>query len=269
VHVMAMAVAPDGTLYAGGRDTHDPRTPTQPNPMGLGSVFLISHDHGVHWVKKVNEEPPPGYVTHFPPWTDNTRWPNNFTVFQLVLDRSRPSTIYAVGGFPFSIGDRGRPHLLLRSTDAGRTWADVLVHTVNLAAPSPLVTNIVVTPANRQDLTYRRVHSAQALVVDPRDPRHLYLATDELGVLRSRDGGASWQYNAPSPSAAPHVSEHMIIDPHNQKTLYLLVQDTTVALLHRSDDGGTTWRQVWHGGFASGIEVSMPAQIVECIGVWP
>lgn len=255
VHVMAMAVAPDGTLYAGGRHVVALHLQNEPSRAEVGSVFMVSRDHGAHWTKQVSDEPPPGVLVHLGPWTDHTRWPNNFTVYQLVLDRSHPSTIYAVGGFPFSIGDRGRPHLLLRSTDAGRTWADVLVHTVNLAAPAPLVTNIVVTPANRQDVTYRRVYFTTSLVIDPRDPRHLYLATDALGVLRSMDGGATWQYNPASPSAAPHVFEHMIIDPYNPKTLYLLVQDTTVALLHRSDDGGSTWRQVWHGGFASGIGV--------------
>ncbi len=85
VHVLAMVVSPDGTLYAGGRDTYDPRTPNQPNAYGLGSVFMVSYDHGAHWTKRVSEEPPPGYVTHYPPWTDHTRWPANFTVFQLVV----------------------------------------------------------------------------------------------------------------------------------------------------------------------------------------
>jgi photosystem II stability/assembly factor-like uncharacterized protein len=255
VHILALAASPDGTLYAGGRDTYDPRTPNQPDSVGLGSVFLISHDHGAHWSKHVSEEPPPGFVAHYPPWTDHTRWPSNFTVFQLVVDPRHPSTIYAAGGLPVSTGSRGRPYLLLRSINGGRTWAELLVHNVTLATTPQLATNIVVTSANRQDLIYRHVYNAQALVIDPHDSRHLYIGTDALGVLRSTDGGMTWQYNAASPSVTVHTAEHLVIDPRHSTTVYALIQDTTVAFLYRSDNGGVTWHQVWHGGFASTITV--------------
>jgi len=253
VHVLAMAISPNGTLYAGGRDTYDPRTPTQPNAYGLGSVFMVSHDHGAHWTKRVSEEPPPGYVAHYPPWTDHTRWPANFTVFQLVVDPSHPATIYAAGGSPVGRGSRGQTHLLLRSTDGGRIWTEILVRRVNLNAKPPLVTNILVTPATRQDLTYRRVHNAQTLAIDPHNPRHLYVGTDELGVLRSTDGGASWQYDPTSPSVAPHVTEQLVLDPQHPAALYALVQDTRLALLYRSDDDGASWRKAWQGDYTSNM----------------
>jgi len=253
VHVLAMASSPDGTLYAGGRDTYDPRTPNQPNAYGLGSVFMVSHDHGAHWTKHVSEEPPPGYVAHYPPWTDHTRWPANFTVFQLVVDASHPATIYAAGGSPVGRGSRGQTHLLLRSTDGGRSWTEILVRRVNLNAKPPLVTNIVVTPATRQDLTYRLVYKAPALVIDPRDTRRLYLGTDALGVLRSMDGGTTWHYTPASPNVAAHVNEQLVLDSQHPTTLYVLVQDTTVAFLHRSDDGGIHWQKVWQGSYVSSI----------------
>ncbi len=253
VHVLAMAISPDGTLYAGGRHTQTLHAAGQPSLAEVGSVFMVSHDHGAHWTKRVSDEPPPGVLTRLSPWTDHTRWPNNFTVYQLVVDASHPTTIYAAGGFPFSRGDRGQPHLLLRSTDGGRTWTEILMHRVNLNATPPLVTNILVTSTNRQDLTYRRAHNAQTLVIDPRNPRHLYLGTDELGVLRSTDGGATWQYNPASPSIAPHVSEQLLLDPQPPTTLYVLIQDTTMAFLYRSEDSGTTWQRLWQGDYASGL----------------
>ena len=253
VHVLAMAMSPDGALYAGGRDTYDPRTPDQPNPYGLGSVFMVSRDHGAHWTKRVTREPSPGYVAHYPPWTDHTRWPANFSVSQLVVDPHRPATLYAAGGFPFSRAVRGPNHLLLRSTDAGQTWTEILVRHINLASRPPLFTNIVVTPANRQDLTYRHIYNVLGFAVDPHDTRHLYAGTDALGVLRSTDGGATWQYNPASPGAANHVTEQLVLDPQRPATVYVLVQDTTQTFLYRSDDSGSHWQKLWQGGFASGV----------------
>ncbi len=257
VHVLAMAMSPDGALYAGGRDTYDPRTPDQPNPYGLGSVFMVSRDHGAHWTKRVTREPSPGYVAHYPPWTDHTRWPANFSVSQLVVDPHRPATLYAAGGFPFSRAVRGPNHLLLRSTDGGQTWTEILVRHINLASRMPLVTNIVVTPANRQDLTYRHIYNVLGFAVDPHDTRRLYAGTDALGVLRSTDGGATWQYNPASPGAANHVTEQLALDLQRPTTVYVLVQDTTQAFLYRSDDSGSHWRKLWQGAYASNLVLNV------------
>lgn len=253
VHVLAMVVDPAGVLIAGGRDTYDPRTPDQPNPFGLGSVFMTSHDHGAHWATRVKREPPPGYMAHYPPWTDHTRWPSNFSVYQITLDPRRSSTIYAAGGLPFSRGSRTRPYLLLRSTDAGQTWGELLVRHVTLATTLRLETNIIVTSANRQDLTYRHAYKALALAIDPQDPRRLYAGTDGLGVLRSANGGVTWQYNPRSPSVAAHTAESLMIDPQRPMTVYALIQDTTVATLYRSDNGGSAWQPVWHGSWTNSL----------------
>lgn len=50
VLVTAMAIRPDGTIYAGGRyliPINDPHA-TPPVLVG-GSVWAVSHDHGAHW----------------------------------------------------------------------------------------------------------------------------------------------------------------------------------------------------------------------------
>src|SRR5690348_13442541 len=87
VHVMAMAVGSGGILYAGGRHVVALHTPNEPSQAEVGSVFMVSHDHGAHWSTRASDEPPPGILAHLGPWTDHTRWPNNFTVYQLVVDR--------------------------------------------------------------------------------------------------------------------------------------------------------------------------------------
>jgi len=83
---------------------------------------------------------------------------------------------------------------LVRSTNGGRTWRDVLIwkRIIGRGGDWMLTTNIVVTPATRRVLTNRLVRVGAALAIDPRAPHHLYLGTESLGVLRSLDGGASW-----------------------------------------------------------------------------
>ncbi len=139
------------------------------------------------------------------------------------------------------------------TTDAGRTWVELLVRHVTLATTPRLETNIIVTSANRQDLIYRHAYKALALAIDPQDPRRLYAGTDGLGVLRSANGGVTWQYNPRSPSVAAHTAESLVIDPQRPMTVYALIQDTTIATLYRSDDGGSAWQPVWHGGWTNSL----------------
>ncbi len=96
--------------------------------------------------------------------TGSTVWeqtrPRNGFVSWLAVDPTRPLLAYATyAGF-------GGPHLW-RSEDAGRTWSAL--------------------DASGQ-LPDMPVH---CIVIDPDEPRRLYLGTD-LGVLVSLDGGLSW-----------------------------------------------------------------------------
>src|SRR5437899_11299649 len=120
------------------------------------------------------------------------------------------------------IGDRDDGSLY-RSTDGGDRWT-------KLALPSG-------------------TNGPNALAVDPRDPRRLYLAAWGVappggdtggGVLLSEDAGATWRSVLP---AAQHVYD-VTMDAHNPDLLYACGFDQAA---WRSADRGETWTRL--GGF--------------------
>ncbi len=94
------------------------------------------------------------------------------------------------------------------------------------------------------------VYSPNDLVIDPSQPQRMYLASwpreDRSGapwraryggVLRSEDGGATWQRVLREDVHAYAVG----IDPHNPATI---VAGTFDSAIFRSDDRGDTWRRL-------------------------
>jgi len=249
VRIRALARASDGVLYAGGFGVAGDDAQPHPKNAPLGSVFLISRDHGTTWSMRSNPAPRGGQPVSRV-WLDHTRWPPMFQVNQIAISPHDPKTIYAAG-----VNIAGFSHYLLRSRDGGRTWQDVLIwrRVIGPGGDWALTTNIVVTPATRHFLTNQLVRFGAAVAIDPRNPRRLYLGTETLGVLGSTDGGASWLYNPSSPIVGTGVSEQLAIDPYRPGTVYALVQGTTFSQFYRTDDGGATWRTLWHGDYASGL----------------
>lgn len=96
-------------------------------------------------------------------WTPSA--PRAGYVSSLVYDPQDPGTVYA------TYATFGGPHVW-KSNDGGTTWLSIDGVGVTGASALPDL------PVN-------------ALVVDPRQPRHLYLGTD-LGVFSTLDGGFNW-----------------------------------------------------------------------------
>ena len=78
--------------------------------------------------------------------------------------------------------------------------------------------------------------SLSALVMDPDIPTTVYAGTSCSGVLKSLDGGDSWQ-PASTGLPGPMVSV-LAIDPENPSTLYAGMY---YGGLFKSTDGGGTW----------------------------
>jgi photosystem II stability/assembly factor-like uncharacterized protein len=107
---------------------------------------------------------------------------------------------------------------LLQSKDEGRTWI-----------PVPL-------PEAPKGI------DVMTLVADPSNPQIIYAGTHERGVLRSRDGGKTWEeVNVGLGGRDVHA---LTIDPNRPKTLHAWVVDKGV---YRTTDGGVKWLRVDDG----------------------
>jgi photosystem II stability/assembly factor-like uncharacterized protein len=120
----------------------------------------------------------------------------------LAVAPSDPDILYAATRNVLSNG----PGNIFRSSDGGRTWTAGARRAVN------------------------------ALVVDPRDPRTIYVGA--AGVFKSVDGGVTWRRTGRNASILA-----LVFDPKDPKVLYAAGEDGVA----RSDDGGASWTSLSHG----------------------
>jgi photosystem II stability/assembly factor-like uncharacterized protein len=129
---------------------------------------------------------------------------------------------------------------VFKSTDAGKTWQFMGL------PDSHHIARIVIHPAN-PDIVYVAAMG------------HLFSRNDERGVFRTRDGGKSWTkvlYIDDGTGAidlvmnrkSPGTLYAAMYEKH--RTPWRLVLGGPGSGVHRTDDGGTTWRKV--GGLPSG-----------------
>jgi photosystem II stability/assembly factor-like uncharacterized protein len=123
---------------------------------------------------------------------------------KLTLDPTQPNTIYA-----------GTTEGLYKSTDAGATWTKM--------TPSDVIVNDV--------------------YVDKNDPKHVLLATDRGGVLRSDDSGMTFM------SSNTGFTQRQVVayaaDQHDPARVYIgVVNDKQTGGVFASDDGGVRWQQM-------------------------
>src|SRR5216684_2803328 len=160
----------------------------------------------------------------------------------LAVAPSDPNIIYAGSGEGLQRPDLATGDGVYKSTDAGKTWT----HLQNL----------------------RDAQQITAILVDPKDPNRVFVAAEghpygpnaERGVLRSTDGGQSFQkilYKDENTGAAD-----LAFDPTNPQTIYAVLWAARVAPweirsgesfisagsgIFKSTDGGNTWRPLTKG----------------------
>jgi photosystem II stability/assembly factor-like uncharacterized protein len=160
-------------------------------------------------------------------------------IWTLCVHPTRPNVVYA-GAAPVA---------LYRSEDSGDNWQRV---------PS------AVSPAHceREGFDTRTIR----ITVDPNEPDDLYLALEVSGVIRSRDGGETWQDMSGSLfelAKQPHLksdvggrhcgdcegmldSHALVISPAAPGSAFLALRMG----LFRSDDRGETWYDTKVGRFS-------------------
>jgi len=157
-------------------------------------------------------------------WTTNG--PVGGSVYCLVFDPSRPSTLYA-----------GTDKGVFKSGDGGATWA---------AANSGLSARV------------------QTIAIDPASTSTLYAGTvtpdgvESVGIFKSTDGGASWAAANEglvdtTLGISPVDIEVLAFDPRHPGTLWA---GTRFSDIFESTDGGTTWQNKTFGGYNLALEVS-------------
>jgi photosystem II stability/assembly factor-like uncharacterized protein len=191
----------------------------------FGQVMQRSNDGGVTWEpvgNKFTYDGVPG--TH--QWYDGTPHPWEFKrVWHLEPSLTDPDTVYA------GVEDAA----LFRSTDGARTWHEL--------------------PGLRGHGSGSRWQPGagglclHTIVLDPADPKRMFIAISAAGAFRTDDGGLTWRAinrglrseGIPDPDAeVGHCVHRIAMHPSRPSVLFMQKHWDVM----RTDDAGESWREV-------------------------
>jgi hypothetical protein len=217
----------------------------------FGQVMQRSDDGGETWETVGNEflyDGDPG--TH--QFYDGSQHPWEFArVWHLEPSPDDPDTVFA------GVEDAA----LFRSNDGGGTWQEM--------------------PGLREAKGHLWSPGAGGLclhtiVLDPEDPKRIYVAISAAGVFRTDDGGETWRpineglvsrYEIPEEKAdVGHCVHRITMHPSNPEVLFMQKHWDVM----RSDDSGETWHEI-SGNLPSdfGFPIAVHAHEPETIYVIP
>jgi photosystem II stability/assembly factor-like uncharacterized protein len=222
-----------GPHFAGWEIYHLKGSPADPNRLyasqntgWFGQLIQRSSDGGKTWEPVGNKFAYEGETgTH--KWYDGTPHPWEFKrVWHLEPSLTDPDTVYA------GVEDAA----MFRTADGGQTW---------------------------QELTGLRTHGSASnwqpgagglgvhtIVIDPTNPRRIFIAISAAGCFRSDDEGASWrpinkglksQYELPDPDAEVGHCVHRIA-MHRSRPNVLYMQKHWDVM--RTDNAGESWEEI-------------------------
>jgi photosystem II stability/assembly factor-like uncharacterized protein len=221
-----------GPHFAGWEMYHLKGSPVDPNRIyasqcsgWFGQLIQRSNDGGKTWEPVGNKfayEGTPG--TH--KWYDGTQHPWEFKrVWHLEPSHTDPDTVYA------GVEDAA----FFRSTDGGQNWTEL-----------PGLRNV------KSDLWQPGAGGMclHTIILDPKNPKRIYIAISAAGAFRSDDGGNSWvainqglksPYELPDPTAqVGHCVHHIAMHPSRPDVLFMQKHWDVM----RSDNRGDMWSEV-------------------------
>ena len=146
-------------------------------------------------------------------------------------DANRVDSLAIAPGVPQTVyvGSGGG---VFKTTDGGATWK---------GANGGLFGKKTTVAETTADRTHRMLEGyVYSLVVDPGDSKTVYAGTWSRGLLKTTNGGASWQRLAPGWVGA------LVLDPNDPDTIYVGAVGSATATaesgVSKSTDGGRTWQ---------------------------
>jgi photosystem II stability/assembly factor-like uncharacterized protein len=219
--------------FRGGRTRAVAGVPTQPNVFYIGAVnggVWKSDDFGRTWNPIFDSQP-------------------TQSIGAIAVAPSDPNIVYVASGEGLHRPDLAVGNGIYKSTDAGKSW------------------------------THLGLHDAEqipALVIDPHDSNRLFAAvlghpygpSQERGIFRSTDGGATWQkvlYKDENTGGSD-----IVMDPSNPDVLYAALWEVregpwednnifggTGGGLFKSTDGGNNWKQLTNGLPKNNVQINL------------
>jgi len=200
----------------GGKTWHQPGTPPG-EPAAPGPPKSASN-------KFAYDTTAAPLTTH--QWYDGTQHPWEFKrVWHLEPSLTDPDTVYA------GVEDAG----LFRSTDGGENWHEL-----------PGLRGHGTGPKWQPGAGGMCLHT---IILDPKNPKRIYIAISAAGAFRTDDGGATWkpinkglrsQYIPDQDAEVGHCVHHIAMHPQRPNTLFMQKHWDVM----RSDDGGDNWKEV-------------------------
>ncbi len=176
-----------------------------------------SNDNGVNWSSLTDNQP-------------------SLAVGAVAIDPTNPNVIYVGTGEGNRSGDTYYGQGLLKSTDGGNTWTQILGPTSTTAPNLPSFVNC----------------SFMTIEIDPSNPQTLYAATNvgvigsasggvgtvpigNRGIWKSTDGGLNWRNLNPGNFDVDRSGTDVLIDPQKPQRIFGAILNLGI---YRSDQGG-------------------------------
>ena len=182
--------------------------------------------------------------THWTPLMDNQP---SLAVGAIAVDPTNPNVIYVGTGEGNRAGDTYYGQGLLKTTDGGNTWTQIV---------GPVST----TPPNLPSFINC---SFMTIEIDPSNPQTLYAATNigltsgasggsgivvigNRGIWKSTDGGMNWRNLNPGNFTVDRTGTDVLIDPRRPQRVFAAILNVGI---FRSEQGGepNTWTQLSGG----------------------
>ncbi|MHB8730980.1 MAG: WD40/YVTN/BNR-like repeat-containing protein [bacterium] len=221
-----------GPHFAGWEIYHMKGSPASPNRLyasqtsgWFGQQVQRSDDGGKTWEPVGNQFTYAGATgTH--QWYDGTQHPWEFKrVWHLEPSLTDPDTVYA------GVEDAA----LFRSADGGKTWEELPGLRGHGSGPNWM------PGAGGMCL--------HTILLDPSDPKRMYIAISAAGVFRSDDGAKTWRpanrglrsEQMPNPTGeVGHCVHRIALHPSKPRTLFMQKHWDVM----RSDDAAESWHEV-------------------------